>query len=92
MKKQVKPEIKEARSKRVIELSNKNGEEYNKKYIGKEVEVLVEEEEKNVKYVGHMKNYIKVVLINAEDKNTIVKVKITKVHGYSEIEGTKIDF
>lgn len=40
---QVIPEIKEERSKKIIELSNKIQEEYNKKYIGRDVEVLVEE-------------------------------------------------
>ena len=48
---------KEERSRKLIELSDKNEEEYNEKYIGKEVEVLWEEE-KDGFYRGHTKNYI----------------------------------
>ena len=48
---------KEERSRKLIELSDKNEEEYNKKYVGKEVEVLWEEEKKGF-YKGHTKNYI----------------------------------
>ena len=48
---------KEERSRKLIELSDKNEEEYNKKYKGKEVEVLWEEE-KDGFYRGHTKNYI----------------------------------
>ena len=48
---------KEERSRKLIELSDKNEEEYNKKYVGKEVEVLWEEEKEGF-YKGHTKNYI----------------------------------
>lgn len=48
---------KEERSRKLIELSGKNEEEYNKKYVGKEVEVLWEEEKEGF-YKGHTKNYI----------------------------------
>ena len=40
---QVAPEIKEVRSKKVIALSNSMQEEYNRSYIGKTVDVLIEE-------------------------------------------------
>ena len=57
MKGQIDGKKKEERSRKLIELSDKNEEEYNKKYVGKEVEVLWEEE-KNGFYKGHTKNYI----------------------------------
>lgn len=57
MKNQISGEVKEKRSKRLIELSNKNQKEYNESYIGKKVEVLMEEQKNNV-YQGHTKNYI----------------------------------
>ena len=44
MKEQVLPDIKNKRSKIIIELSNKIGEKYNREYIGKILYVLVEEE------------------------------------------------
>ena len=42
MPNQVDGNIKEQRSKKLIELSNKNQKEYNNNYIGKNVEVLFE--------------------------------------------------
>ena len=40
MENQILPETQEERSKKLIELSNKNQEKYNKQYIGETVEVL----------------------------------------------------
>ena len=57
MKGQVDGNIKEERSQKLIELSNKNEKEYNQNYVGKEVEVLWEEEKAGF-YRGHTKNYI----------------------------------
>ena len=56
-KNQIDGNVKEERSNKLIELSNKNEEEYDKKYIGKEVQVLFEEEKKGL-YKGHTQNYI----------------------------------
>ena len=44
MPNQIKPEIQEERSKKLIELSDLNQKEYNKQYLGKTVEVLFEEQ------------------------------------------------
>ena len=57
MQGQILPQIKEERSRKLIELSDKNEEEYNKEYVGNEVEVLWEEEKQGI-YKGHTKNYI----------------------------------
>ena len=70
---------KEERSRKLIELSDKNEEEYNKKYVGKEVEVLWEEEKEGF-YKGHTKNYILAYLKIDKEKekkleNTIIKAK-----------------
>ena len=66
---------KEKRSKILIELSNQNQLDYNKKYIGKEVEVLIEEDSK-----GHTANYILVKVEGAQKlDNQIVKVIIREV-------------
>lgn len=59
MPNQISGDIKEARSRKLIELSDKNEIEYNESYIGKYVEVLFEEE-KNGVYKGHTQNYIMV--------------------------------
>ena len=57
MPNQIDGNKKEERSKRLIELSNKNEKTYNEQYLGKEVEVLFEEEKDGV-WQGHTKNYI----------------------------------
>ena len=80
MPEQISPQIQEERSKKIIELSNINEQNYNKSLIGKEAEVLFEEKDGN--YIkGHTKNYI-VVNVEKEDinayHNEIKNVKITK--------------
>ena len=82
MPNQISGDIKDKRSKKLIELSNKNGEQQNRTYIGKQLEVLFEE--KDGKYIkGHTTNYI-IVYVQTEDnlvQNTIKKVKITDLIG-----------
>ena len=86
MPNQVDGNIKEERSRKLIALSDENEREYNKKYIGKEVEVLFEEPhiENGKKYMkGHTTNYI-VVKVEGEDQkleNEIKKVKIVDLDG-----------
>ena len=76
MPNQIDGNIKEQRSKKLIELSDENEEWYNNQYIGNTVEVLFEE--KDGKYFkGHTTNYIEVFAEADEDlENTIAKVKI----------------
>lgn len=86
MPNQVDGNIKEERSRKLIALSDENEREYNKKYIGKEVEVLFEEPhlENGKKFMkGHTTNYI-VVKVEGEDQkleNEIKKVKIVNLDG-----------
>ena len=78
MENQVDGNKKEERSKKLIELSNKNEKEYNQKYIGQEVEVLFEEE-KNGVWQGHTKNYILAHYKTSENiENQILKLKCIK--------------
>ena len=80
MKGQIDGKEKERRSQKLIELSNKNEEEYNQTYIGKEVEILWEEEKENV-YKGHTKNYILAYLKENEmgkESNEKIENQITK--------------
>ncbi len=94
MKNQVDGKIKEERSKKLIELSNKNQNEYNESYIGKTVKVLFEEY-KNGYFKGHTANYIMVnVKANLEDEskfvNKILDVKIEE-NKNEELYGKIID-
>ena len=54
---QVPKEIKEERSKKLIQLSEENQQWYHQKWMGKQVEVLVEEKEGQF-YKGHTGNYL----------------------------------
>ncbi len=73
MQNQIPGDIKELRSRRLIELSNKNEFEINQKYIGKKVEVLFEEEKEGV-FKGHTANYI-LVYCNDEKENLSNKIQ-----------------
>ena len=75
MPNQVDGKIKEERSKKLIELSNENEYNYNKKYIGKQVEVLFEEREGEY-LKGHTTNYI--VVKHKTDKDDLIN-KIANV-------------
>ena len=78
MPNQVDGKLKEERSKILIELSNKNEEEYNQELIGKVVDVLFEERKKEY-FEGHTKNYIMVKVKTTENlQNEIKKVKIVR--------------
>lgn len=82
MQNQVDGNIKEERSKKLIELSDKNEIYQNKKYINKNLEVLVEEFEDGY-YKGHTTNYIMVkIQENTKNlQNKIVTVKIIDNEG-----------
>ena len=67
---QIDGNIKSRRSDILIEMSNENEKDFASKYVGKEIEVLFENEEE-----GHTTNYIKVVDKNKEQKaGKIVRV------------------
>jgi len=78
MENQVPSDEQEKRSKKLIELSNKNQEKYNSEYIDKTVEVLFEEQDGE--YIkGHTANYL------------VVKVKKYSIEKYhNEIKNVKI--
>lgn len=77
MKNQIPANIKEQRSKILLELSDKNENEYLDKYLGKKVDVLFEEQD-GKHYKGHTANYIMVNLETDKDvSNKIVTVEIT---------------
>lgn len=78
MKAQIDGKIKEERSQKLIELSEQNEKEYHKSYVGKEVEILCEEEKKGY-YQGHTKNYLLAWIKNEENQenleNQMIKAK-----------------
>ena len=77
MEKQVSGDMKELRSKKLLELSDENENEYLDTYIGKDVEVLFEEKDGEF-YKGHTANYIMVKYKTEENlENKLKTVKIT---------------
>lgn len=79
MPNQIDGNTKEERSNKLIALSDHNEENYNKQYIGKKVEVLLEDREGE--YIkGHTKNYMVVkVKTEADLENTIQTVLIKEL-------------
>ncbi|MBR3882961.1 MAG: tRNA (N(6)-L-threonylcarbamoyladenosine(37)-C(2))-methylthiotransferase MtaB [Clostridia bacterium] len=79
MPEQIPGDIKEIRSKRLLELSDDNETRFLDSYIGKTVEVLFEECDEQGYYKGHTANYIMVKVKSEEDlSNKIVNVVVRK--------------
>ena len=83
MPNQIDGNIKEARSKKLIELSNENQKMYNQQLVGKEAEVLFEDKEveDGITYFrGHTQNYVLVKYKTDENlENTLKKVRILEL-------------
>lgn len=75
---QVDGNIKEERSKKLIELSNNMQNEKNSQYIGKTVKVLFEEYE-NEYYKGHTTNYMVVKVQTKEQEGFIDNIKDVEI-------------
>ena len=82
MKGQVSGDIKEKRSKCLLTMSDEFEIKYQKDYIGKEVNVLIEELDEDNYYKGHTENFIMVKVKAREDIiNKIVKINIVSQDG-----------
>ena len=76
MENQIDENLKEKRSQKLIELSDNNQKEILESYIGKEVEVLFEEE-KDGYWQGHTTNYMTVKTKTEKNlKNLLLKIRI----------------
>lgn len=77
-KDQIPSKIKESRSKRLIELGNTLSKQFNTSFIGKEVEVLVEQQiDQNG--IGHTDNYLKVTFPIKQGEDAIGKIVSAKI-------------
>ena len=74
----VSPEDKKIRTKKLLEISRELETNYMKKYLEKEVEVLIEEYKDGYSY-GHTGNYLYVKINKELPHNEIVKVKIKEI-------------
>ena len=91
MENQILPNVQEERSKKLIELSNKNQEKYNREYAGRVVEVLFEEQDGE--YIkGHTENYLLVKIKESNIQkyhNSIEKIKILEINN-EELIGERV--
>ena len=83
MPNQVDGNIKEERSKLLIELNTINEKEFISKYLNKEMDVLIEQQVKGKENIceGYTRNYIKVEVKNCSEdkKGDIIKCKIVEI-------------
>ena len=80
MDNQVSPQIKHERSEKLLQLNKENFEKFASKSLGKEFEVLFEQNVGENKYEGLTPNYLKTIVTSNEDiSGKILKVKITEV-------------
>ncbi len=81
---QVAPEMKEERSEKMLSLSDSLEEQYLQQFVGRELEVLYEQElnEKKGFIEGLTKNYIRVAIEGSDDiKGKIINTKLKKITG-----------
>ena len=76
MTNQISSAVKKQRVQVIKRIANKMSADFHAKFIGKNVEVLVEEKKGN--WLGYSKEYIQVLFVNGEEdlKNQLVKVKV----------------
>lgn len=85
MPNQLDNKTKKDRARKLIELSNELEEAYNQKFLGRNMDVLVEEYKDSCS-IGHTSNYLKVVIETKVPTNEFYNVKITKTSS-SEVTG-----
>ena len=88
---QITPEIKELRSKKIIEITNNSHAEFLKQHIGKTAEVLFEQVTKDGYWEGKTANYITVKLKSAEYLKGVYKTVLLKEIKNGEIIAVNCD-
>lgn len=79
---QVDGNLKEERSRRLIELNQDLEKKFMEKFIGKSMKVLFEEKHDDNSYFGYTENYIKVVAVSSEDiSGKIIETSLKEVQG-----------
>ena len=78
---QVRNEVKDARSKRMQEMAERNMLRYMEQHLGQVVEVLIEEQRSDGIWLGHTDNYLHVAVEGPCQKNTMVQVHLDKIDG-----------
>ena len=80
MKGQITGDVKEQRSKVLLNMSDEFEKEYQENYIGKVLKVLIEELDNDGYYRGHTANFVMVKVKSTDDiSNQIIDVKVEKI-------------
>ena len=77
---QVDGNVKKERARKLLRVSNELSKEYQDKFLGKEVEVLIEKDNEDISF-GHTGNYLAVKVAGSHRQNTFVKAKIFAIDG-----------
>ena len=77
---QVDGNVKKERARKLLRVSNELSKEYQDKFLGKEVEVLIEKDNEDISF-GHTDNYLAVKVAGSHKQNTFVKAKIFAIDG-----------
>ncbi len=88
MTEQIDESIKKQRARTLIKVSKELEIKYFEKFIGKNLDVLIEREKEDFSY-GHTSNFLHVKIKGKYKSNTFVKVKLTKIE-YPYIIGEEI--
>lgn len=76
---QIDPQIKERRAKQMADVAQKNKHEYEQRFVGKTLRILVEEQNKEGLWTGHSSNYLFVAFPGEEiQSGDFVDVKLTE--------------
>jgi len=76
---QISNDIKKDRARRLIKIDEELQLKYNQKFIGKTVNVLIEEIEKNMS-IGHTENFLKVEINQTLEPNKTYTITINKIY------------
>ena len=87
---QISNEVKDARSKQMQKIAEKNMLHYMAQHLGQQVEVLIEEQREDGLWLGHTDNYLHVAVDGPCQKNTMVLVQLDKIDG-KLVKGKFID-
>jgi threonylcarbamoyladenosine tRNA methylthiotransferase MtaB len=81
MPEQVQPQVKQARSRRLIELSNRRRDQHTERVLGRKLQVLVERRRIKGRLRGYSECYVPVVLDGSDSlMNQLVRVQIIEVN------------
>lgn len=91
MKGQISSKVKQERIARLLELSKKNGMRFMRGLLGKEYDVLFEEEVRKGVYRGHTSNYAGVYVKSNENIiNSVLKVNLREIINEENIWGSLV--